>query len=209
MPEKDAATYRYDITDVTKIWPHADYPLIPIGRLVINKNVQNFFAEVEQVAFSPGNLVPGIELSNDRVLQSRVFAYPDAQRYRLGPNFEKIPVNCPINSVNNPYMRDGAMNVSTNGSSQVNYEPNSHGGPTENPHYELQETTVQGTVARRDFDQNGDIDFEQPRALWVKVLTPQGRDHLVSNILRSLKVCKPDIKERMINLCSKVHPDFG
>jgi catalase len=77
MPEKDAANYKYDVTDITKIWPHGDYPLIPIGKLVLNKNVQNFFAEVEQVAFSPGNLVPGIELTNDRILQARVFSYPD------------------------------------------------------------------------------------------------------------------------------------
>jgi catalase len=77
MPEKHAETYRYDVTDITKIWPKTDYPLIPIGKLVLNRNVQNFFAEVEQVAFSPGNLVPGIELSNDRILQARVFSYPD------------------------------------------------------------------------------------------------------------------------------------
>jgi catalase len=88
MPEADAATYRYDVTDITKIWPHGDYPLIPVGKFVLNRNPSNFFAEMEQVAFNPGNIVPGIELSNDRILQARVFAYPDTQRHRLGPNFE-------------------------------------------------------------------------------------------------------------------------
>ena len=88
MPESEAANYRYDITDITKIWPHGDYPLIPIGKVVLNRNPKNFFAEMEQAAFSPGNLVPGIELSNDRILQARVFSYPDAQRYRLGSNFD-------------------------------------------------------------------------------------------------------------------------
>jgi len=159
MPEKDALTYRYDVTDITKIWPHGDYPLIPIGKLVLNKNVQNFFAEVEQVAFNPGSLVPGIELSNDRILQARVFSYPDSQRHRLGPNFEMIPVNCPINGVNN-YSRDGFMNVSSNGGSGVNYEPNSHGGPVQNSSYKLSETPVKGTVSRKDFERTGDIDFE-------------------------------------------------
>jgi len=95
MPEKDALNYKWDIFDVTKVWPHGDYPLIPIGQLVLNRNPDNFFAEVEQAAFSPTNLVPGIEFSNDRILQGRLFAYPDTQRHRLGANFDHIPVNCP------------------------------------------------------------------------------------------------------------------
>jgi catalase len=101
MPEKDADTYKYDVTDITKIWPHADYPLIPLGKLVLDRNPTNFHAEMEQAAFSPGNLVPGIQPSNDRILLARIFSYPDTQRHRLGVNFDQIPVNCPMNPVAN------------------------------------------------------------------------------------------------------------
>lgn len=207
MPEKEAETYRYDVTDITKIWPHGDYPLIPLGKLVLNRNPQNFFAEVEQAAFSPGNNVPGIELSNDRILQARVFSYPDTQRHRLGSNFDQIPVNCPINNVAN-YQRDGLMVVNGNQGNEVNYEPNSVNGPVECPHKALKPTTVQGEVSRKDF-QNGDIDFEQPRAFWVKVLSEESKNHLVDNMVKSMKCCRMDIKERMVRLCSRVHPDFG
>jgi catalase len=95
MPEKDAENYRYDILDITKVWPHSDYPLIPIGQLVLNKNPENYFAEVEQAAFAPTHLVPGIEPSNDKMLQGRLFSYPDTHRHRLGANYEHIPINCP------------------------------------------------------------------------------------------------------------------
>ena len=113
------------MTDITKIWPHSDFPMIKVGRLVLNRNPENFFQDVEQAAFSPGNLVPGIELSNDRILQARVFSYPDTQRHRLGPNFQQIPVNCPMNAVAN-HQRDGFMTINGNGGSSPNYEPNSH-----------------------------------------------------------------------------------
>ena len=111
MPEADAATYRYDVTDITKVWPHGDYPLIPVGKYVLNRNPTNFFAQMEQVAFNPGNLVPGIELSNDRILQARVFSYPDTQRHRLGANFDQIPVNCPLSGTVHNYQRDGPFTV--------------------------------------------------------------------------------------------------
>lgn len=135
MPEKEAETYRYDVSDITKVWPHGDYPLIPIGKVVLNRNVDNYFAEVEQVAFSPGNVVSGIEFSHDRILNARVFSYPDTQRYRLGPNFEMLPVNCPFNGHVLTYQRDGFMNVTKNGGSLPNYEPNSLGGPVEDKSY--------------------------------------------------------------------------
>jgi catalase len=95
MPEKDGESYKYDIFDVTKVWPQSDYPLIPVGKLVLNKNPENYFAEVEQAAFAPTNLVPGIEPSNDKMLQGRLFSYPDTHRHRLGANFDHIPINCP------------------------------------------------------------------------------------------------------------------
>ena len=119
-----------------------------------------------------------------------------------------IPVNCPINGVHN-YQRDGYMNVGANGGGAVNYEPNSHGGPVEDKSYAQKTYPVTETVARRPFEKTGDIDMEQPRALWAKVMTQWHRDHLVDNMVKSMKTCKPDIKERMIQLCTNVHPDFG
>lgn len=114
MPEKDAENYRFDVFDVTKIWPHSDYPLIPVGKLVLNKNPQNYFAEVEQAAFAPTNLVPGIEPSNDKMLQGRLFSYPDTHRHRLGANFDQIPINCPYKCRVSNYVRDGPATVNSN-----------------------------------------------------------------------------------------------
>lgn len=95
MPEAEGENYRFDILDITKVWSHSDYPLIPVGKMVLNRNPENFFAETEQIAFSPGNLVSGIEVSNDKMLQGRLFSYPDTHRHRLGANFDHIPINCP------------------------------------------------------------------------------------------------------------------
>ena len=148
MPEADAATYRYDVTDITKIWPKADYPLIKVGRFVLNRNPTNFFAEMEQVAFNPGNIVPGIELSKDRILQARIFSYPDAHRHRLGANFDQIPVNCPLSGQVQNYQRDGAMSVNGNFGSQVNYEPNSMGGPVADPSKAIKPFAVSGFAQR-------------------------------------------------------------
>jgi catalase len=211
MPEKDAETYRYDVTDITKIWPHSDYPLIPVGKFVLNRNPNNNFAEMEQVAFSPGNIVPGIELSHDRILQARVFSYPDTQRHRLGANFEQIPVNCPMYGKVYNYQRDGPMRVDSNGGSSVNYEPNSHSiTPKEDPTYKMKSIPVSGLAQRAPFPYHGeDIDFEQPRALWAKVFSEANREYLVTAMCKSMAKCRPDIKERMIQVCTRVHPEFG
>ena len=137
MPERDAANYKWNIFDVTKVWPHSDYPLIPVGKLVLNRNPVNYFAEVEQSAFSPGHMVPGIEPSNDRMLQGRLFSYPDTHRHRLGANYDQIPVNCPFRSRVANNQRDGPMCVNGNQGSAPNYEPNSFGGPVENKSFAL------------------------------------------------------------------------
>src|SRR6185295_8582255 len=129
MPIQDAATYRYDPFDVTKVWRYKDYPLIPIGRLVLNRNPENFFAEIEQAAFSPSSFVPGIEPSPDKLLQGRLFSYPDTQRHRLGANYAQIPVNCPYSKRANNYQRDGQMRIDGNGGSAANYSPNTRQGP--------------------------------------------------------------------------------
>lgn len=114
MPEADAVRYRWNIFDVTKVWPHGDYPLIRVGKLVLDRNPDNFFAEIEQAAFSPSHLVPGIEASVDRMLQGRLFAYPDTHRHRLGPNVAQIPVNRPTHAPVAHYQRDGLMSVNGN-----------------------------------------------------------------------------------------------
>ena len=124
MPEKEAENYRFDVLDVTKVWPHSDYPLIPFGKMTLNRNPENYFAEIEQAAFSPSHLVPGIEPSNDKMLQGRLFSYPDTQRHRLGANYDQIPVNCPYRTRITHNQRDGPMNVNGNHGSMANYEPN-------------------------------------------------------------------------------------
>ncbi|MCF6150866.1 MAG: catalase, partial [Candidatus Kuenenia stuttgartiensis] len=129
MPEAEAETYRWNPFDLTRIWSHSDYPLIEVGVLEMNRNPSNYFAEVEQSAFSPANVVPGISFSPCKMLQGRIFAYADAHRYRLGVNFGHLPINRPLATAANTYQRDGAMRFDDNGGASVNYEPNSFGGP--------------------------------------------------------------------------------
>lgn len=128
MPEKDAENYRFDILDITKVWPHSDYPLVKVGKMTLNRNPENYHAEVEQSAFTPSHLVPGIEPSNDKMLQGRLFSYPDTHRYRLGKNYNQIPINCPYRARVESLVRDGAATVNGNYGGVVNYEPNSHPG---------------------------------------------------------------------------------
>ncbi|MBL3614685.1 catalase, partial [Bacillus sp. RHFS18] len=132
MPLEDANTYRFDPFDVTKVWSQKDYPLIEVGRMVLNRNPENYFAEVEQATFSPGTLVPGVDVSPDKMLQGRLFAYHDAHRYRVGANHQALPINRSRNEVKN-YQRDGQMRFDDNGGRSVYYEPNSFGGPKESP----------------------------------------------------------------------------
>ncbi|MCB0969671.1 MAG: catalase, partial [Ilumatobacter sp.] len=130
MPVTEAANYRFDPFDLTKVWPHADYPPIPVGRLVLNRNPDDYFAEVEQSAFEPSNLVPGIEPSPDRMLLGRLFSYPDAHRHRIGTNYLQLPINRPIGEVRS-YNKDGAMRLRNPGDPV--YAPNSRGGPAARP----------------------------------------------------------------------------
>ena len=135
MPEADAAGYKYDIFDVTKVIPHSDYPLQKVGRLTLNRNSMNYHAEVEQVAFSPSHFVPGIETSNDKMLQGRLFSYPDAHRHRLGGNYTQIPINCPYRAKINNGQRDGFFVVDGNQGDAVNHEPNMDAAPYYNSQY--------------------------------------------------------------------------
>lgn len=126
MTAEQAKNYQWNILDVTKVWAHKDFPLIPIGKLVLNRNPENYFADTEQSAFSPSHVVPGIEPSFDKMLQGRLFSYPDTHRHRLGANYTQIPVNRPRNCPVMHQQRDGFMSVDGNGGALPNYEPNSY-----------------------------------------------------------------------------------
>jgi catalase len=164
MPEKDAETYRINPFDLTKVWPHGDYPLIEVGELVLDRNPENYFAEVEQAAFDPKNIVPGMGYSPDKMLQARLISYPDAHRYRLGVNYDSLSVNkpqCPFHT----YNRDGAMRFDGNSGSSVNYEPNSFDGPIQDPAFRERPRPVSGTVDRHNHRLDGDY-YTQPGNLF-------------------------------------------
>jgi catalase len=178
MPEKDAANYRFDVLDITKVWPHSDYPLIKVGKLTLNRNPENYFAETEQSAFSPSHLVPGIEPSNDKMLQGRLFSYPDTHRHRLGKNYEQIPINCPYRARVASYIRDGAATVNGNYGGAPNYEPNTLNGPVEDPTKAWSPYAVSGLVGRHKHTHPNTY-YEQPRTLWEKVYDEGQRERLV------------------------------
>jgi len=208
MSPEQAKTYRYDPFDVTKVWPHGDFPPIPVGRLVLNRNPENYFADVEQAAFSPGNLVPGIGPSPDKMMQARVFGYHDAHRHRLGPNYHLIPVNAPKASGFVNYQRDGAMRVDDNGGKGPNYWPNSMATPAPDPGRALPPIDVFGMADRHPFVLS-DVDFVQAGELYRKVMTDSDRKHLVANITGHLGNAKKSIQKRQTALFYKVDPDYG
>ena len=208
MPEKDGEKYRFDIFDITKVWPHGDYPLIPVGKFTLNRNPENYFQEVEQSAFAPTNLVPGIEPSNDKMLQGRLFSYPDTHRHRLGANFDHIPINCPYRARVANYQRDGPACTNGNQGNAVNYEPNSLNGPVEDPTKKWSSMPVTGTTGRFKHSHPND-DYEQPRALFRKVMNESQRTALINNIVGDLGKCRRDIQERMVKHFYKVDPEYG
>ncbi|MFC0524436.1 catalase KatA [Pontibacillus salicampi] len=206
MPLEDANSYRFDPFDVTKVWSHKDYPLVEVGRMVLDRNPENYFAEVEQAAFSPGTLVPGIDVSPDKMLQGRLFAYSDAHRYRVGANHELLPINRPIVQVNN-YQRDGAMRFDNNGSQQINYEPNSYGGPTETPENKQASYPVSGMADSVSYDHHDH--FTQAGDLY-RLMPDDEKERLIENIVGAMKpVEKEEIKLRQIEHFYKADPDYG
>jgi catalase len=212
MPEAEAEGYRYDPFDVTKVWPHGDYPLIEIGKLVLDQNPDNYFAEVEQAAFDPGNFVPGIGPSPDKMLQGRLFAYGDAHRYRLGVNHTQLPVNAPrgVSGGANNYGRDGAMSFQGNGGRIKNYEPNSFGGPvqTNEPHSKgLELGRLSGATPNPRHAE--DDDFVQAGALY-RMMSEDEQKRLVDNIAASLAgVSRQEIIERSISHFREADPSYG
>lgn len=206
MPEKEAANCAYNPFDLTKVWPHSDYPLIEVGVMELNRNPENFFAEVEQSAFNPANVVPGISFSPDKMLQGRLFSYGDAQRYRLGVNHHQIPVNaprCPVHS----YHRDGPMRVDGNHGSTIGYEPNSHGEWQEQPDFSEPPLDLEGTAGRWNHRVDEDY-YSQPGALF-RLMTPNQQQVLFENTARSVGGASEDIQQRHIDHCTKADPDYG
>jgi catalase len=208
MPEKEAETYRWNPFDLTKVWPHGDYPLIEVGVLELNRNPQNYFAEVEQAAFSPGNVVPGISFSPDKMLQARVVSYADAHRYRLGVNFERLPVNRPKVDVNNTYQRDGYMRFDDNGGAAPNYEPNSFGGPQADPKYKEPPLKISGDADRYEQKRGVDDDYIQPGNLY-RLMPPDEQQRLHKNIAASLKKVPREIQEKMIEHFTRADKNYG
>lgn len=206
MPETDANKTPYNPFDLTKVWPHKDYPLIEVGEMELNRNADNYFAEVEQAAFNPANVVPGIGFSPDKMLQGRLFSYGDAQRYRLGVNHQHIPVNaprCPVHS----YHRDGAMRVDGNHGSTLGYEPNSYGEWQEQPDFSEPPLALDGSAAHWDHREDTDY-YSQPGALF-RLMTPVQQQVLFDNTARSIAGAPREIQLRHIGHCQKADPAYG
>jgi len=206
MPEKEAESYRINPFDLTKVWPHADYPLIEAGELVLDRNPVNYFAEVEQAAFEPKNIVPGMGFSPDKMLQARLISYPDAHRYRLGVNYDSLPVNRP-KSPAHTYNRDGAMRFDGNAGSGVNYEPNTFSGPAEDPAYRERPRIVAGAVERHNHRLDSDY-YTQPGNLF-RLMKPDARERLVGNIAASMRSVPQRIQELQLEHFYRADPAYG
>ena len=206
MPEKEAETYRINPFDLTKVWPHGDCPLVEVGELVLDRNPVNYFAEVEQAAFEPKNIVPGMGFSPDKMLQARLISYPDAHRYRLGVNYDTLPVNkpqCPVHT----YNRDGATRFDGNAGAAVNYEPNSFNGPSQEAAFRERPRTISGTVDRHNHRLDSDY-YTQPGNLF-RLMKPDARERLIGNIAASMKSVPRRIQELQIQHFYKADPAYG
>lgn len=206
IPEKDAAYCPYNPFDLTKVWFHADYPLIEVGVLELNRNPDNYFAEVELSAFNPANIMPGIGFSPDKMLQGRLFSYGDAQRYRLGVNHHLIPVNrprCPVRS----YHRDGAMRVDGNYGGTPGYEPNSYSEWQEQPEFAEPPLDLEGAAGHWNHRVDDDY-YSQPGKLFRQMTTEQQKT-LFSNTARAMGDIPQEIKIRHIRNCLKADPSYG
>jgi catalase len=211
MPYEDAKTYRFNPFDLTKVWPHADYPLIKVGTMELNRNPENYFAQIEQATFAPSNFVPGIAASPDKMLQARIFSYADAHRYRVGTNHAQLPVNAPQNQVNN-YSQDGAGRYHFNAPSVPVYAPNSVGGPA----------AVEPATAGGGWENDGalthsahslhpeDSDFGQAGTLYREVFNDGEKARLLETVTGAVSGVKnADIKERAIQYWTNVDAEFG
>lgn len=207
MTEEEALKMPYNPFDLTKVWYKKDFPLIEVGEFELNRNPENYFAEVEQAAFTPANVVPGISFSPDKMLQGRLFSYGDAQRYRLGVNHHQIPVNqprCPVHS----FHRDGAMRVDGNVGSTLHYEPNTYGEWEQQPEYAEPPLDIYGAADRWDFNKDDDNYFEQPGKLF-NLMNDEQKKALFLNTAANIGPADQHIKLRHIAHCYKADPAYG
>ena len=211
MPFDDAAGHRFNPFDVTKVWPQADYPPIEVGRLVLDRNPANFFAEVEQAGFSPANLVPGIGLSPDKMLMGRIFSYHDTHLHRIGANYEQLPINAPKVEVHS-YNKDAPMAYRHSGAQPV-YAPNSHGGPVADTQHgaDLAWPVAAGELGRYAYQPHaGDDDVGQAATLYRDVMNDTDRDHLVANIVgHAGDGVSADVQLRVIEFWAQIDPTLG
>ncbi len=209
MPEAEAADYRFHPFDLTKVWSKKDYPLIEVGVLELNRNPDNYFADVEQVAFTPANVVPGIGFSPDRMLQGRLFSYGDAARYRVGVNHHQIPVNQPrAAKVVNSYHRDGQMRVDGNHGGVPGYTPNSYGNWEAQPEYAEPALALSGTADRHDYRADDDNYFEQPGDLF-RLMSDDEKRRLFANTARAIDGATQQVIDRHVHHCTQADPAYG
>jgi catalase len=208
MPEEDALKTPYNPFDLTKVWPHSDYPLIEIGIMELNENPSNYFQYIENAAFSPSNIVPGISFSPDKVLQARIFSYADAHRYRLGTHYELLPANHPLVE-NNPYYKDGQMRFfeNLNENPDAYYEPNSKNGPVEDRSFQEPPYKIHGDIDR--YEENDTYgDFKQPGDLF-RLFTDEEKQRLFNNIKDAMQGVSGEIIERQLKLFDQADPEYG
>ena len=206
MPEQDAETYRWNPFDLTKVWPHKDYPVIDVGILELNRNPENYFAEVEQAAFSPSNIVPGIGFSPDKMLQARIFSYGDAHRYRIGTHYEMLPVNRPKNAVHT-YHADGAMRFDAPKGTDAYYEPNSFGGPKQDARYAEPPLKISGDADRYNH-RDGNDDYTQAGDLF-RLMSPTQQQQLFDNTAASMSGVPEEIVQRWLVHCHQADPAYA
>lgn len=206
MTFEQAERLSFNPFDLTKVWPHSNFPLIEVGRFTLDRNPGNYFAEVEQLAFAPSHLVPGIEPSPDKMLQGRLFSYADTHRHRLGVNYQSIPVNCPY-STKRTYQRDGVMRVDGNQGGMPNYFPNSFGGPQPSTEAAWHAETSTGDVTR--YETGGEDNFTQCGQFFRKVLSAEEKERLVANMAGSLINAQEFLQVRAVSQFSAADAQFG
>ena len=210
MPFADAPDYRFNPFDLTKVWPHSDYPPITIGRMVLNRNPENYFAEVEQAAFEPANMVRGIGPSPDKMLLGRLFSYPDTHRHRIGTNYLQLPINQPKSEVHS-YNKDGAMRYQHAGNQPV-YAPNSFGGPKADPNFGDTVWGVEGGAMVREAYtlHREDDDFGQPGTFYREVLSDTDKENLAANIVgHATNGVSHEMQQRVIEYWRNIDSDLG
>jgi catalase len=206
MSEAQAAKHKENPFDVTKVWSHKDYPRIDIGEVVLDRNPENYFADVEQAAFAPSSIVPGLGFSPDRMLQGRLFAYADAHRYRLGVNYHQIPVNKPVNEVTH-YHRDGAIRVDGNAGAAPNYHPNSFDGVGERADAAPSPYALSGAVTRHNH--RGDDDYHSQAGALYRLMSEAQRTLLVGNLVGAMRSVPELVQSRQIAHFKKADPEYG